>query len=115
MSLLSNSERESQTRMMIAFEIGRAKFRRASSRALTQPSNHFTGVLYFGQTAPFQSAAFYDPVFLLVPSLAFLAVFLPYLYCTLPNHVRMSFVPGMCRILAVPTEKRFPANQAGYA
>src|SRR5215467_6802006 len=98
MSLLSSSERESETRMKIAFKIGRAKFRRASSRALTQPSNHFTGVLYFGQTAPFQSAAFHDPVFLLVPSFVFLAVSLLYLYCTLPNDARMSFVSGICRI-----------------
>ena len=61
MSMATSSERESQTRMMSLSNIGRGN-RRASSRALTRSSIHFTGVFYFGQTAPFRSAAFYDPV-----------------------------------------------------
>src|SRR6266568_5531601 len=46
---------------------------------------------------------------------AFLAASLLYLYCTLPNFPWMSFVVGICRILAVPTQKTTSGNQAGYA
>src|SRR6266849_3723528 len=53
-------------------------------------------------------------VFLCRPSPSFVASLL-HLYCTLPNFTWMSFVIGICRILAVPTQKRLPANQAGYA